>query len=151
MIEGDIKGFFDNIDHHKLAELLEREIKDPNLIDLYWKLVAAGYVNNGKFESDFLGVSQGGVLSPLLSNVYLHEFDKFMEDLIAKYSDTTKRVSKHNPKYASLRHRITKLSATKWVDKSELLQLKRELLRTPSMIRDSTTGTRVYYNRYADD
>src|ERR1700733_15189575 len=110
MIEGDLKGFFDHIDHHKLAELLKREIKDPNLIDLYWKLVAAGYVNNGKFESSFLGVPQGGVLSPLLSNVYLHEFDKFMEKGIAKYSDTTKRVSRHNPQYASLKRQISKLS-----------------------------------------
>lgn len=151
MIEGDIKGFFDIIDHHKLAELLKREIKDPNLIDLYWKLVAAGYINNGKFESSFLGVLQGGVLSPLLSNVYLHEFDKFMEELIAKRTDNSKKVSNHNPKYASLSKQVKRLSATNPVDKSELLRLKRELMLTPSSKRDSTTGTRVYYNRYADD
>jgi group II intron reverse transcriptase/maturase len=150
MIEGDIKGFFDNIDHHKLAELLKREIKDPNLIDLYWKLVAAGYVNNGKFESSFLGVPQGGVLSPLLSNVYLHEFDKFMEELISKYTDYSKRVSKHNPRYDALRKQISKFNPTK-ENSSELLRLKLELQRTPAVIRDSTTGTRVYYNRYADD
>jgi len=136
VIEGDIKGFFDNINHHTLEALLKREIKDQNLIDLYWKLARAGYISEeGRQVTNNLGVPQGGIISPTLSNIYLHEFDKFMEEIIAKYSTPGRRVSRHNPEYA----RLKKLGD------------KEALKKVPSMIRDDTTGTRVRYNRYADD
>jgi len=154
IIEGDIKGFFDNIDHHKLAELLKRRIQDKNLIDLYWKLVKAGYVNDGQYKNSFLGVPQGGVLSPLLSNIYLHEFDLFMQELMAKYSsEKGKRISRPNPIYIKLKKQITKMETGTLTpgQKSELMLLKHRFMRTSSVIRDSLTGTRIYYNRYADD
>lgn len=157
MIEGDIKGYFDNIDHNILAKLLKQHISDQNLIDLYWKLVNAGYVNNGKYEKSFIGVPQGGVISPLLSNLYLHEFDKFMVKVIQKYSTFDKRVSKHNPKYSKLHRDLKQLISSKQKEKAnhleklQLNKLKIDLRRTPSMIRTQNTGTRVYYNRYADD
>lgn len=136
MIEGDIKGFFDNLDHHKLADLLKTKIKDKNLIDLYWKMVRAGYVSEGEgVTRNNLGVPQGGIISPLLSNIYLHEFDEFMEGLCNRYTDLTKRVSRHNPEYAKVK-RMGDTEALKYI---------------PSMIRDETTGYRVRYNRYADD
>lgn len=164
MIEGDIKGFFDNIDHNLLGDLLKSRIKDTNLINLYWKLVKAGYVNNGHYEKNELGVPQGGVLSPLLSNVYLHEFDVFMENLIKKYSNFDKRVSKPNPEYEKLRRQIRKitLGSKSCISKSKepisyleqkktLILLNRKLRLTTSVLRDDSTGCRVYYNRYADD
>lgn len=49
VITGDIKSYFDSIDHHILANLLEDKIKDQNIIDLYWKMVKAGYVEKGNF------------------------------------------------------------------------------------------------------
>jgi group II intron reverse transcriptase/maturase len=153
IIEGDIKGFFDNIDHQILANLLMKKIKDKNLIDLYWKLVNAGYVNDGKFTKSHLGVPQGGVLSPLLSNIYLHEFDLFMKDLMEKYTDSTK-VSKANPVYVKLRRDIKKLANQGAINEQErntLAKLTGRLKKTPSVIRTKNTGTRVYYNRYADD
>jgi len=153
IIEGDIKGFFDNIDHQILAELLTKRIKDKNLIDLYWKLVKAGYVNNGKFTVSHLGVPQGGVLSPLLSNIYLHEFDLYMKEIIEKYTNS-KRVSKGNPEYAKLRSDIKKITNQEEIndqDKITLSELTNKLRITPSVIRTKDTGTRVYYNRYADD
>jgi hypothetical protein len=61
IIEGHIQGYFDNIDPQILAELLQRQIKDQNLIDLYWKLVKAGYINNGKFVESNLGVPPSAV------------------------------------------------------------------------------------------
>jgi len=164
IIEGDLKGFFDNIDHHKLAELLKRRIKDQNLMDLYWKLVKAGYVNNGQYQNSFLGVppiafdksiaKEGGVLSPLLSNIYLHEFDLFMQELMAKYSsEKKKRISRTNPTYTKLRKLIAKMETSTLTprQKSELRDLKFLYTRTSSVIRDSLTATRIYYNRYADD
>ena len=139
IIEGDIKGYFDNIDHKLLAEQLKKQIKDKNLIDLYWKLVKAGYINDGKFVDSNLGVPQGGILSPLLSNIYLHDFDIFMTRLINQYT-TPGRVSRSNPRYNYLRN----------IQKKEGLnaELSKELRNTSSVIR---TGTRVRYNRFADD
>lgn len=113
MIEGDIKGCFDNVDHHVLETLLKKRIKDPNLIALYWKSVNAGYVNNETFEPHSLtGVPQGGVLSPLLSNVYMHELDVFVEGLKAKYNKSSnRRGSIQNPKYTANLKRLKELRA----------------------------------------
>ena len=153
IIEGDIRGYFDNIDHHILAELLTKRIKDKNILDLYWKLVRAGYVNDGKFTKSHLGVPQGGIISPLLSNIYLHEFDLFMQEMINKLSKPG-RVSKANPKYNSLKRKITKLTKDEVLNLEErkgLAELTVELRKTSSVIRTPDTGTRIYYNRYADD
>jgi group II intron reverse transcriptase/maturase len=155
IIEGDIKDYFNSVNHNILAKLLTKEIKDQNLIDLYWKLVKAGYVNNGIFSINNLGIPQGGVLSPLLSNIYLHEFDKFMKNIIEKYSDPLrKRVSKTNPIYAKLKRRLRKLEERKELitkEKEEIEEIKQKLIKTSAVVRDDSTAKRVYYNRYADD
>lgn len=158
VIEGDIKGYFDNIDHKILEVLIKKEIKDQNLIDLYWKLVNAGYVNDGNYVKNNLGVPQGGVLSPLLSNIYLHEFDKFMQILQDKYTDFNRRVSKANLEYYRIRNQLKRLrnneptilfEKERWNEEISILSNKLRI--TPSVIRDDSTGTRLYYNRYADD
>lgn len=59
IIEGDIKSYFDTIDHHILADLLKKEIEDTNMINLYWKLVKAGYVEKGVYKENIIGVPQG--------------------------------------------------------------------------------------------
>ena len=141
IIEGDVQGYFDNIDHQILAEQLQRQIKDQNLIDLYWKLVKAGYLNNGKFVESNLGVpafAGGGIISPLLSNIYLHDFDVFMTGLTNKYT-TPGRVSQPNPRYLFIRNALKK---------GYNAELYEELRITPSVIK---IGTRVRYNRFADD
>ena len=148
MIEGDIKGCFDNVDHHILERLLRNKIKDDNLISLYWKAVNAGYVNNGNLEPHSLtGVPQGGVLSPFLSNVYMHELDVFVEGLKTKYRFTpNKRGVKQNPEYTKVLKRLEVLRS----ERNGKLIRKAEIERDgiPSVIR---TGTRIYYVRYADD
>nr|WRI02247.1 hypothetical protein [Acanthella acuta] len=146
MIEGDIKGYFDNIDHHRLAELLGKEIRDQNLISLYWKAVSAGYVCEGTKEPHSLtGVPQGGVLSPLLSNIYLHEFDKFMEVTKEKYT-TKGRLSGQPPAYTKALKKVREareLGDSKAIRAAEIARS-----RTPSTFR---RGQRVYYTRFADD
>jgi retron-type reverse transcriptase len=110
-------------------------------------------VNDGKYTRSHLGVPQGGVLSPLLSNIYLHEFDVFMQGLIGRYTNHNS-VSRNNPEYQRIRRQIQKLANLEILtetDKNTLAELSDKLKKTPSVIRDSATGTRVYYNRYADD
>lgn len=97
LIEGNIKGYFDNINYTILAALLMREVKDQQILDLYRKLVRAGFVNKGKREPRNLrDVPQGEILSPLLSNIYLHEFDVWIKDLAASLR-TPGKVSKPDP------------------------------------------------------
>jgi group II intron reverse transcriptase/maturase len=77
VIEGDIKGYFDTVHHRKLLTILKRRIADKNIIDLIWKFLKAGVMEKGLFAETEQGVPQGGVISPLLANIYLNEFDKW--------------------------------------------------------------------------
>ncbi len=80
IIEGDLKGFFDNIDFQILAKLLERHIKDQRFIDLYWKFAKAGYFYFN--QSTPKGISSETILSPLFLNIYLHELDSFVSRIL---------------------------------------------------------------------
>ena len=84
-IEGDIQGFFDNIDHHILIDLLRKRINDETLIGLIWKFLRAGYMEDWQFHKTFSGTPQGGILSPLLANIYLNELDIYMEKYAEKF------------------------------------------------------------------
>lgn len=79
IVEGDIQSFFDTIDHHKLMQLLRRRIKDGKILSLIWNFLRAGIMEQGNFRHSLLGTPQGGIVSPLLANIYLHELDKYME------------------------------------------------------------------------
>jgi RNA-directed DNA polymerase len=79
VIEGDISSYFDTINHRKLAKLLRRRIADDKMIDLVWKFLRSGVMERKLFRDTKLGTPQGGIVSPLLANVYLHELDKYME------------------------------------------------------------------------
>jgi len=79
VIEGDIKSYFDTVHHRKLLSILKQRIADKDILDLIWKFLKAGVMENGLFAHSEMGVPQGGVLSPLLANVYLNEFDKWAE------------------------------------------------------------------------
>lgn len=79
VIEGDISSYFDTIHHRKLMKLLKRRIADGRLLDLIWQFLRAGVMERGLFKKTELGTPQGGIVSPLLANVYLHELDRFVE------------------------------------------------------------------------
>ena len=72
IVEVDIKGFFDNVDHKWMQRCLEERIKDKNLIFLIKRFLKAGYVEEGRYIDTMVGTPQGGVISPLLANIYLH-------------------------------------------------------------------------------
>lgn len=107
-VEGDIKAFFDNIDHHILEKLLCRHFNDQRFIDLYWKMVRAGYVEFGKEKSSNVGVPQGGIASPILSNLILNELDLFIDQLLEdnKVKLQSKNHTIRNPAYYKVDYRI---------------------------------------------
>ena len=71
----DIKGFFDNIPHKKLMKVLNKVIADGTVLDLIWSWLKCGYMEEGKYYNTKAGQPQGGVISPLLANIYLNELD----------------------------------------------------------------------------
>lgn len=71
----DIKGFFDNIPHKKLMKVLNKYVADGTVLDMIWKWLKAGYMEEGKYHQTEAGTPQGGVISPLLANIYLNELD----------------------------------------------------------------------------
>lgn len=75
----DIKGFFDNIPHKKLMKILNKYIADGTVLDLIWKWLKAGYMEEGKYHKVDSGTPQGGVISPLLANLFLNELDWELE------------------------------------------------------------------------
>jgi len=161
-LEGDIKSFFDSIDHYVLEGLLKKSFDEARLIHLYWKLVKAGYIewNTEKkelIESD-VGVPQGGIISPLLSNVVLHELDVYIEEIIKKLMENNgmKKKSLPNPEYTKLSARITRLNkkislglATE-DDRDKKKWNIKERRRFPSLIHNPEVKS-IAYVRYADD
>lgn len=77
VIEGDIKGCFDHVQHAILMKLVKRRIKDERVNTLIEAMLRAGIMEDGLFHRTTEGTPQGGILSPLLANIYLHEFDKW--------------------------------------------------------------------------
>lgn len=75
----DIKGFFDNIPHKKLMQVLNKYVADGTVLDMVWQWLKAGYMEEGKYHETNAGTPQGGVISPLLANIYLNELDWALE------------------------------------------------------------------------
>lgn len=80
-VEIDIKGFFDNVDHETMINLLERDIHDRKLLKVVRSMLGAGLVYKGEFQETDLGTPQGGLASPLLGNIYLTELDRYIADM----------------------------------------------------------------------
>jgi group II intron reverse transcriptase/maturase len=91
-IEGDIKGCFDNIDHSILLDIIRRDIHDGRLVGLVEGLLKAGYMEDWRYYDTLSGTPQGGIISPLLANIYLNELDSFVEStLIPAYTRGERR------------------------------------------------------------
>jgi RNA-directed DNA polymerase len=86
VIEGDIKSYFDTIPHRRLIKAVKRRVADGNIRDLLWKFLRAGVMEQGISSDTLTGTPQGGIVSPLLANIYLHELDKYMESNYLSFS-----------------------------------------------------------------
>ena len=79
VIEGDIASYFDTIPHRRLNKAVKERVADKNIRDLLWKFLRAGVMYRDDFQETLTGTPQGGIVSPLLANIYLHQLDKYME------------------------------------------------------------------------
>jgi group II intron reverse transcriptase/maturase len=147
-IEGDIKGCFDNIDHEILLDILSKNIHDERFIRLMRKLLEAGYVDDWKYYGTYSGTPQGGVISPLLSNIFLNQLDKFVEnELIPAHQRG--HVRPRDKEYARIAARMR--YAFKRGDVNEGLHWRKLMYSTPSQNPCPTNYRRLKYIRYCDD
>lgn len=79
VIEGDIASYFDTIPHRRLMKAVKKRVADRDIRDLLWKFLRAGVMQRGNVHETLTGTPQGGIVSPLLANIYLHSLDKYME------------------------------------------------------------------------
>jgi len=147
-IEGDIKGCFDNIDHAVLLETIRRDIHDGRLVQLIDGLLKAGYMEDWQYHDTFSGTPQGGIISPLLANMYLNELDRFVEDTLIPACTRGDR-RKRNPEYRVICHQIE--AALRREDLEEVKRLKRERRKLMSVDPRDPDYRRLRYIRYADD
>jgi group II intron reverse transcriptase/maturase len=105
IIEGDISSYFDTVHHRKLMKLLGHRIQDQDLLDLIWQFLKAGVMERTLFRGTDRGVPQGGIVSPLLANVYLHELDKYMDKYTAlPLREKTRRRTSGQANFAYVRY-----------------------------------------------
>lgn len=85
-IEGNIQGLYDNIDPNILLTMLNKKIKEPRFVSLIYKMLKTNIKEGSKATISHIGSPQGSILTPLLSNIMLHEFDTYMEEYIVRYN-----------------------------------------------------------------
>ena len=157
-IEGDIKGCFDNISHEVLIRCIQKKIKDARLMKLIHKFLKAGYLEDFVYHNTYSGCPQGGIISPILANIYLHELDLYVAELSKDFQKPYK--SRITAEYSRLSGRMTRVKqnikkaeeAGNMTEKERLLkelkELRSQLLKTPCK---SQTDKEIKYVRYADD
>ena len=157
-IEGDIKGFFDNIDHDVLVGILRERISDDRFIRLIRKFLKAGYVEDWTFHNTYSGMPQGGIVSPILANIYLDKLDKYVKEYIQHFDMGTKRrPGKESNDLANERKwTVRKLKKVKdGTEKAALVArlkaIEQERAAFPSGDEMDGSYRRLKYIRYADD
>ena len=161
LVNMDIKGYFDNINHDVLIGLLARRIDDPRFLDVVKQMLKAGYVENWKFHGTYSGTPQGGVISPILANIYLHELDQFMVNMKAGFDEGKRRAEHREYKNLSetIKRTMKRIDRMKISDNlsgidSEYRQLdalRQKRKELPSSDPMDARYKRLVYIRYADD
>src|SRR5689334_14193719 len=131
-----------------MTRILSEKIHDNRFLRLIQQMLKAGYLEDWKYHQTLSGSPQGGVVSPVLSNIYLHKLDVFVETvLIPQYTRGTQR--RRNPEYERRRHRMTQARVRG--NRDEARDLRRSLRQLPSVDPHDPGYRRLRYTRYADD
>src|SRR5215471_3922660 len=150
LLEGDIRSCFDEIHHGTLVAILSKKIADQQFLNLIWKLLNAGYMDlRGARKESLVGSPQGGLLSPILANTYLHELDEFVEELRIKREKGKNK--SQNPVYQRLSQEKAKLVAQGKTKTPEFKALVQKMRTLPSTDVNDPDFIRIKYLRYADD
>ena len=157
-VEGDIKGYFDNINHSVLINTLCERIEDERFIRLVRKFLNAGYIEDWKFQRTYSGTPQGGIISPLLANIYLDKLDKYIADYINNFDKGKNR--KENKESRTIRARRERLinKVKTETDSNKRAELVKEYKANQAQSALIPSGNemdenykRLKYVRYADD
>ena len=157
-IEGDITSFFDMIDHDVLISILAERIKDARFLRLIRKFLNAGYMEEWQFHRTYSGTPQGGIISPILANIYLDKLDKYMKEYAERFAVGVHR--SYNPEYVAIQIELRKWErhlkkTTNEVRRQEILAHIKEIEKQRFTIHsgmDMDSGfKRIRYERYADD
>jgi len=148
-IEGDISACFDSLSHEHLLAILRRDIHDNRFIRLIEDLLGAGYLAAWTHHATLSGVPQGGVASPILSNIYLDRLDQFVEaELLPDY--TRGRERRRNPAYYRLTAAVWRARRIE-KDRVKARALAKQARTLPTRLPHDPTYRRLRYVRYADD
>ena len=147
-IEGDISDCFGSLDHQVVVSILAEKIHDQRFLRLIRHMLKAGYLEDWEYRDTLSGVPQGGVASPVLSNIYLNKLDEFVKrDLIPRYTRGASRA--RNPEYMRMRSRRD--SARRRGNQAAARDLTRQIRTLPSVNPMDPGYRRLRYIRYADD
>jgi group II intron reverse transcriptase/maturase len=147
-IEGDISDCFGSFDHEILLQILAEKIHDQRFLRLIRRMLKAGYLEDWEYHETLSGVPQGGVVSPILSNIYLHKLDEFVErELIPRYTRGKRR--KTSAPYWRLREE--RVRALRRGDLAQARALQRQARTIPAADPMDPGYRRLTYIRYADD
>jgi retron-type reverse transcriptase len=179
-LDFDIKGYFNNINHKIMIKLLEKKIDDKRFLKLIREMLQAGYLENWKYYNTYSGTPQGGVISPILANIYLNELDEYIEKI--KFNKGKYRMA--NPEYQKISGKRNDIQAKikrrrEWIKveekqsgsgkvklyENDLINIQteihtlikeyndlgNEMYEIPSKIHDDPNFKRMHYVRYADD
>jgi group II intron reverse transcriptase/maturase len=147
-IEGDISDCYGSVDHEILMRILAEKIGDQRFLRLICGMLRAGYMEDWEYRDTLSGVPQGGLVSPVLSNIYLHKLDEFVErELIPQYTRGEHRA--RNLEYKRVQRLLAR--ARQHGDRARARELRRQL-RALSWGDPMDPGfRRLFYCRYADD
>ena len=158
IVEGDIHACFDNFDHHVLIDLLRRRINDEAFLELIWKFLKAGYMEQWEYHCTYSGTPQGSGISPVCANIYLTELDRFILDYKKRFDRETVTRRKTSKEYEKAARRYRKARRA----------MAENAVHTPEMIREfkesrkekiaqnyndplDVNYKKIQYNRDADD
>ena len=147
-VEGDIRGCFDNIDRQILLNVLSESFHDGRFLRLIDNLLEAGYMEDWRYHTTHSGTPQGGIVSPILSNIYLDKLDKFVERvLVPEYTRGKRR--RPNPQYKRLKYAARR--AKEREDREAVRRLEAQSRAIPSLDSNDPGYRRLRYYRNADD
>jgi group II intron reverse transcriptase/maturase len=147
-IEGDISDCFGSLDHEVLMNILGEKVHDNRFLRLIQHMLQAGYLEEWRWHETLSGAPQGGVCSPIFSNIYLDKLDTFVETVLLPKYNRGKRRAK-NPAYQNIENAIAR--AKRRGDRQAIRMLRKQRRKFPSQHPQDPDYRRLRYVRYADD